>query len=261
MRKGYADGPFGQVHWRATGRGHRPDLVCLHPAPFSGLAFATIMPLLAQDRRVIAPDFPGHGGSDAHRVDPSISDYAGAISALVDAISVGGPVDLMGFHTGCLVAIETALLYPEKVRRLALVDVPAYGAAQRGEYLRSAAQSFDITPDMACLAPAWDRGMTKRIESQGIERSWEMFVETLRHGRAMNAAFHASFSYDVEACLPRIAHPATVLASGGMLLEPSRRAATMIPGAKLVERLDITRAVLDEAAETVAAEILEFLNA
>lgn len=210
---------------------------------------------------MIAPDYPGHGGSDAHRADPSVADYAAAISALVDAASAGGPVDLMGFHMGCLVAIEMGLLFPDKVRRIALVDVPAYDAAQREEYLQSAARRYEITPDMACLAPAWDRGITKRIESQGMERSWEMFVETLRHGSAMNGAFHAGFSYDVESRLPQLTHPTMVLASGGMLLEPSRRTANMIPGAKLVERLDISRAVLDEAAETVAAEILEFLDA
>jgi pimeloyl-ACP methyl ester carboxylesterase len=261
MRKGYSDGPFGQIHWRATGSGDHPDLICLHPAPFSGLAFASIMPFLAKDRRVFAPDFPGHGGSDAYKADPSIADYAAAISALVDAISAGGPVDLMGFHTGCLVAVETALLFPEKVRRLALVDVPAYDATQRAEYLQSAAQPYEISPDIACLAPAWERGITKRIESQGMERSWEMFVETLRHGSAMNAGFHAGFGYDVEGRLPLLKHITMVLASGSMLLEQSRRAAAMIPGCKLIERLDVSRAVLDEAAETVANEILEFLDA
>lgn len=261
MHKGYSDGPFGQIHWRATGSGDRADLFCLHPAPFSGLAFTNIMPFLAKGRRVIAPDFPGHGGSDAYKADPSIADYAAAISALVDTMSKAGPIDLIGFHTGCLVAVETALLFPHKVRRLALVDVPAYDAAKRAEFLQSVAQAYEITPDMECLGPAWDRGIKKRIESQGMERSWDMFVETLRHGSAMNAAFHAGFSYDVEDRLPRLTHPAMVLASGSMLLEPSRRAATMMSQAQLLERLDITRAVLDEAAETLSADILQFLDA
>ncbi len=113
---------------------------------------------------------------------------------------------------------------------------------------------------MACLAPAWDRGITKRIESQGIERSWEMFVETLRHGRLMNAGFYADFSYDVEGRLPRVTHATAVIASQSMLLELSRRAAWLIPGAALIERLDITRAVLDEAAGKTAAQVLEYLN-
>ena len=96
IRKGYADGQFGQVHWRALGQGARPDLVCIHPAPFTGVAFSTIMPHLARDRRVIAPDYPGYGGSDPHRPDPSV-----------------------------LMAIEVSLTHPDKVRRIALIDVPA----------------------------------------------------------------------------------------------------------------------------------------
>ena len=261
MRKGYSDGPFGQVHWQATGSGNQPDLICLHPAPFTGVAFSTIMPHLAQDRRVFAPDFPGHGGSDPFRTDPSIADYAAAMAAVIDAVSAGGPVDLMGFHTGCLVAIELSLAYPDKVRRLAVVDVPAYTAEERAKYLVMTAKPYEIGPDMACLVPAWDRGITKRIESQGIDRSWEMFVETLRHGRQMNAAFHAGFTYDVEGQLPKITHPTAVVASQSMLLEASRRAAQLIPAAKLIERLDITRAVLDEAADKTAHEVLGFLNA
>ncbi len=257
MRKGYSDGPFGQVHWQMMGNG--PGLFCFAPAPFTGLAFNSIMPFLAADRRVIAPDYPGYGGSDRFRPDPSVADYAAAMSAVIADLS-DGPVDLMGFHTGCLVAVETALSIPEKIRRLVLMDVPAYSPEARAKYLTTTATPYEIGPDIECLAPAWDRGITKRIESQGIDRSWEMFVETLRNGREMNAAFHAGFTYDVEGQLAKINRPTMVFASQSMLLEPSRRAAQLIQGAKLVERLDITRAVLDEAAEETATHVLEYLN-
>jgi pimeloyl-ACP methyl ester carboxylesterase len=261
MRKGYADGPFGQIHWRATGEGPDPDLICLHPAPFSGVAFTQIMPHLAQNRRVFAPDYPGHGGSDPFRHDPSIANYAAAISALIEQVSGGGPADLMGFHTGCLIAAEMSVAYQDKVRRIALIDVPAYPQEERAALQADSAMPFEIGPDMACLALAWERGISRRVDSQGMDRSWEMFVETLRHGRGMNAAFHAGFSYDVEGRFGAVGHDALVLASQSMLLEPSRRAAKLIRTAQLVERLDITRAVLDEAATITAAEVLGFLNA
>jgi pimeloyl-ACP methyl ester carboxylesterase len=73
MRKGYTDGPFGQIHWRmmdAVGEATMPDLYCLHPSPFSGLAYTNVMPMLAQNRRVIAPDYPGYGGSDPFKAHP-----------------------------------------------------------------------------------------------------------------------------------------------------------------------------------------------
>ena len=260
VTRGYTDGPFGQVHWRSCGEsGAAPDLVCLHPAPFSGLAFTTIMPFLAQDRRVIAPDFPGHGGSDPHRLDASIADYAEAMSAVIAALAPGRPVDLFGFHTGCLVACEMAVRSPERVRHLALVDVPAFDEQTREEHLAQSCAPPGFTEELVSLAPAWERGITRRVESQGMERSFAMFVEQLRHGEAMNAGFHAGFTYPVERRLPQVSRPTTIIATQSMLLEASRRAAQLIPTAKLSERLDVTRAVLDEAAETIASEVLASL--
>jgi len=260
VSKGYCDGPYGQVHWRMCGeRGSAPDLICLHPAPFSGLAFTTIMPFLALDRRVIAPDFPGHGGSNPHCMDASVEDYAKAIASVIAALSPDRPVDLLGFHTGCLVACELALSAPQSVRNLVLVDVPAFDADTRSSYLASSAEPPGFTPDMSSLARAWERGIIKRIESQGMARSFEMFVEQLRHGEAMNTAFYAGFTYPVEERLQAVQHKATVIATQSMLLDATRRAASLIPQAKLVERLDIKRAVLDEAAEETAEQVLSSL--
>ncbi|WP_108812010.1 alpha/beta fold hydrolase [Sphingorhabdus sp. Alg231-15] len=263
IRKGYSDGPFGQVHWRMLepkGPLTRPDLYCLHPAPFSGLAFTTIMPHLAQDRRVFAPDYPGHGGSDAFKEEPTIEEYAAAITAVVDEQSGDGPVDLMGFHTGNLVAAELALAEPKKIGRLALVDVPAFDVETSAKFRTASAKPFEITPDLACLEGPWDRGMTKRIESQTLDRSFEMFTEQLRPGRLMNKAFHAAFSYNVEGKLPTITHETLILASQSGLLTATRHAAEIMPSATFIERLDIKRAVLDEAADLTAEEVLNFLD-
>ncbi len=260
IRRGYSDGPFGQVHWRLCGaRTNEPDLVCLHPAPFSGLAFTSIMPFLAAHHRVIAPDFPGHGGSDPHRPDASVDDYAMAMVSVIRDLSPERPVDVIGFHTGCLVACELSLLAPAAVRSLVLIDAPAFDQEARRDHLVASAAPPGFSEDMASLVPAWERGITRRIETNGLDRSFAMFVEQLRHGEAMNAGFHAGFSYPVEERLAAVSHPTTVIATQSMLLEPSRRAASLIPGARLVERLDITRAVLDEAAEVMAQEVLASL--
>jgi len=141
-----------------------------------------------------------------------------------------------------------------------MIDVPAFDAEMRAKLIKSAGSEFEITPELSCLDGAWELGMTKRIESQGLDRSFEMFAEQLRHGRGRNAAFHAGCSYDVEDRLAKVTHPTTIIASQSGLLETTRRAATLIPHAHLIERLDIKRAVLDEAAETTAASILEALE-
>ncbi len=126
MRKGYSNGPFDQIYWRMSEPVHvpsKPDLYCLHPALFSGLAFTAIMPHLAEGRRVIAPDYPGHGGSDIFKSQPAILEYAEAMLALTAELSQNIPVDVMGFRTGNLVAVEMSLAAPTSIGKLALPDV------------------------------------------------------------------------------------------------------------------------------------------
>lgn len=262
IRKGYTDGPFGQIHWRMLvpeAAGSQPDLYCFQPAPFSGLAWTGIMPHLAKGRRVIAPDFPGYGGSDGAKAEPSITEYAQAMQAVVRDLSGEQAVDLTGFHTGTLVAGEMALTEAGQVRRLALVDIPAFDAETSAKYLAGAAQPLEISEDLSCLEKPW-KVLTSRLESQSADRAFEMFVEQLRPGRLMNSAFHAAFTYDARTRLPKITQPVLTLASQSGLLEPTRWAGENISSATHVERLDITRAVLDEAAEITASEILNFLD-
>lgn len=258
---GYADGPKGQLHYRMVGEaGNAPPLICLHPAPFSGLAFTQIMPLLAEDRLVIAPDYPGHGGSHAFKTDAQISDYAEAMAALIPPLCGGASVDLFGFHTGCLVAAEMALMDAVGVGRLVLCDVPAFEPSARAQLLQANAAPPGFTSDLESLTPAWERGITRRIASQGMERSLSMFVEQLRHGEAMNAGFYAGFSYPLEERFASLGAYTTVIASKSGLLEATRRAALLIPNAKLIERLDITRAVLDETASLTASAVVDALR-
>lgn len=261
IRKAYADGPFGQIHYRLSGTlDASHHVVCLHPAPFSGLAFTQLMPHFPDDWCVIAPDFPGHGGSEAFRTNATIDDYAAAMLAMVESFNTGAHIDLIGFHTGCLVACEMAIREPAQFEQLVLIDTPAFDPETRAEHLAQVARPPGFTAEIESLQAAWERGISRRIASQGMERSFEMFVEQLRHGEAMNAGFHAGFTYPVEERLAAVTVPTTIIATHSSLTEASRRATSLIPGARLVERLDINRAVLDEAAGPMAAEIRNILE-
>ena len=123
VHKRYVDTSFGQIHARvvaAAGEESQPPLLCLHPAPASGLYFATAFPYLNAHRRIIAPDYPGYGGSDPLDEPPGIDDYAKAMLEVLDAMETADAVDVLGFHTGCLVAAELAIDQPDRIRRAAL---------------------------------------------------------------------------------------------------------------------------------------------
>ena len=263
MRKAYQDGPFGQVHYRISApekHAMQPDLYCLHPAPYSGIAYLGLVPHLSDERRVIAPDYPGYGGSDAHTLTPSVDEYADAMMAVIDAVSGETPVDLLGFHTGCLVGAELARRMPARVRKLCLIDAPAFPPERSAELAQGFKTPVELSGDINCLERAWKMGVLSRLETQPIERAFEMFSETIRSGKAMNAAFYAAFTYPWAERLPEVKADTHVIATQSQLLDGSRLVAEMIAGASLHERLDVKRSVLDDAAETIGADINTYLR-
>ncbi|MEM7639080.1 MAG: alpha/beta fold hydrolase [Pseudomonadota bacterium] len=262
IRKGYSDGPEGQIHWRMatpSGDAQQADLYCFSPAPFGSIAYATLLPHLARDRRVIAPDYPGQAGSDGGSPHTSIEAYAASMLAVIADLSGEGPVDVLGFHSGCLVAAEVKRQAPEAINHVIMVDAPAFDPETRAKYLPMVGKPFELSPDLESLAKAWDMAVTKRLETQPLAHSLAMFADTVGNGPRMNATFHAAFTYDVETSLSSLNANATIIATQSSLLDPSRRAADMIPDCKLVELLEISRSVLDENAETTAAAILSSL--
>lgn len=67
VKRQVIDGRYGQLHLRVAGREHedkKPAVLCLHMMPKSSRGFARLIPELAKDRLVIAPDYPGYGESD-----------------------------------------------------------------------------------------------------------------------------------------------------------------------------------------------------
>lgn len=257
-RKGYSDGPEGQLHWRMMANTDKPqksDLYCFSPAPFGSIAFTAILPHLAQDRRVIAPDYPGQAGSDGDNITPSIEGYATSMRAVIDDLSQDRPVDILGFHSGCLVAAELNRNMPERIGHTVLIDVPAFDPDTRAKYLAMVGHPFGISPELDCVAGAWDMAVKKRLETQTLAHGFALFADTVGNGPRINATFHAAFTYAVEANLATMRGPVTIIASQSPLLEPSRRAADLVRHSRLIEMLDVKRSVLDEHAEVTARKV------
>ena len=264
LRKGYSDGPEGQVHWcMATpdGAASAGDIYCFSPAPFSSIAYADLLPHLAKDHRIIAPDYPGQGGSDGGSSTPSIASYAASMLAVIEDLSADRPVTVLGFHSGCLVAAELQAVAPARIDHAVFIDVPAFDPDTRAKFLPMVGQPFEPSASIEALAKAWDMAVTKRLQRQSIEDCYAMFADTVGNGPRMNATFHAAFTYEVEARFSAVQGRTTILATQSSLLESSRRAAQLIEGATLVERLDIEGSVLNANAARTAEAILTALNA
>ena len=78
------------------------------------------IPVLGQERRVIAPDLPGNGLSGklpAHNLES----YAEFVINFLDVLGLE-QVDLMGHSMGGMIGIAAATKHPERFRKLVLVD-------------------------------------------------------------------------------------------------------------------------------------------
>ncbi|WP_258052975.1 alpha/beta fold hydrolase [Streptomyces sp. Ru73] len=110
--------------YRYAGRG--PALVLIHGIGDSSATWAGVLPALARNYTVIAPDLLGHGASDKPRADYSVAAYANGIRDLLGVLGIDRAT-LIGHSLGGGVAMQFAYQFPERTERLVLVSAGGVG--------------------------------------------------------------------------------------------------------------------------------------
>jgi pimeloyl-ACP methyl ester carboxylesterase len=112
------------VAFRRAGQG--PAVLLIHGIAGSSRTWDEVLPLLARDHTVIAPDLVGHGASAKPPGDYSLGAHA---SALRDLLSVLGieRVTVVGQSFGGGVAMQFSYQFPENCDRLVLVGSGGLG--------------------------------------------------------------------------------------------------------------------------------------
>lgn len=116
------------IHYRAAGPENAPAILLLHGFPTSSHMFRDLIPVLAEKYRVIAPDYPGFGYSDA----PELAkfDYSfGALASLIDKFNA--KVGLKSYviymqDYGGPVGFRLAVAHPEQVRGIVVQNATAF---------------------------------------------------------------------------------------------------------------------------------------
>jgi pimeloyl-ACP methyl ester carboxylesterase len=107
----------------------QPTLVHVHGFGISGRYLLPTADLLAKEYRTFVPNLPGYGRS-IHPVNVlSIPELADAMVEFFDTVGIERAT-LIGNSMGCIIAIETARIAPERVAGLVLVS-PAGGDYNR----------------------------------------------------------------------------------------------------------------------------------
>jgi lipase len=105
--------------WRA---GEGPDpVVCLHGITAQHRAFNAVARYLETSHGLVGVDLRGRGDSDKPELGYSLEAHAADVVRVLDHLGLRNAV-LAGHSMGGFVALKTALMFPERVRAIVLLD-------------------------------------------------------------------------------------------------------------------------------------------
>ncbi len=225
----------GQVHvWGCDEHAGVP-LLFLHMSPRSGRMYRQVMELL--DRPVAAPDRLGFGFSDPFDGVPTIEGYARATLQVVDGLG-WDRFDVIGTHTGSVEAVEIATLAPDRVRRVGLVAIPDYTAAEVEERLRGVASPRPAPAlDGSHLVSAWQRRASLRGERADADFLQALFVDEMLCAGGAHLAYQAVLAYPTRRRIASLRPPLIVFAPVDDLAVQTERALSFVPAGTAVVRL------------------------
>jgi pimeloyl-ACP methyl ester carboxylesterase len=254
-----------------TDRGAGEPVVLLHGIPTWSYLYHDVIPLIATECRVLAPDFLGHGYSDRRdRFDRSLTAQAAMILRFLDALEIDRAT-IVGHDTGGGVALILGIEHPDRVRRLVLSNVVAYDSWPIGDMValgnpewrdRPAAEIADFVASGLPDGLHKPKRLTESFRA-GIVAPYsddEGKISLIRNASALNTN-HTMALVDrhQEITAPTLVlwgihDPWQTLADGESL-------AREIPDARLVTVEDASHWLQQDAPETFAKEVLGFIRA
>ena len=118
------------IFYREAGPRDAPAILLLHGFPSSSRMYETLMPLLAQNYRLIAPDYPGFGHSSAPSPDAfryTFDHLAEVMMRFADALELKRYTLVMQDYGGP-VGFRLALSNPERIEALVVQNAVAHEA-------------------------------------------------------------------------------------------------------------------------------------
>ncbi|MEZ5565054.1 MAG: alpha/beta fold hydrolase [Gammaproteobacteria bacterium] len=264
FRKGYADGPDGQVHFLDTGRGSgATTLVLLHQTPCHLGMFSAVYPLLAAAGiRAIGIDTPGYGQSAPTAETPTIDGYASAVLAVLDHLAVPATI-VLGHHTGASIAAELAVKAPARVSRVILNGPPLFTAEERSAYLQAiaAAPRPELKADGSHLQAIWDRRAHFTPGWTNVAAMHKGVVMMLSVESRERSGYSAAFSHDIGVPLQAITQPGLILTNtGDDLYVAACRARDRRPDFGFVALEGGTHDIVDEQPAAWAAAVVTYCS-
>ena len=153
----------GGLSWHVQEMGQGPTLLLLHGTGASTHSWRDLLPLLARDFHVVAPDLPGHGFTEAPERDRlSLPAMARGLTALLGKLGVE-PEGIVGHSAGAAIAMQmvlTGAVAPSCLISLNGALLPFKGVAS--QLFPSVARLLVLNPLVPRLF-AWRAGSTEAV--------------------------------------------------------------------------------------------------
>lgn len=266
ITRGYADGPFGQVHYQdvSPAEPNGLPLILLHQAPMTLRQFDSVLePLANRGIRSISIDTPGFGQSAPPDFVPTVEDYATAIPAVLDHLGLD-IVDLLGHHTGAMICTEVALQFPERINNLIINGPFPMTDEERAGFLarnKTGEQDFVHEHDGSHVQNSFMgryRMYGEGVDPKLITRyTAEKFIGLgpFWYGH------HAAFQYNHNEALPKITHRTLLLTNtGDQIYENAKWANKMRPDLDFIALQGGGVDVVDQMPEEWSDAVVGFLR-
>ena len=233
-----------------------PPVLCLHGIGGDRTSFADQLGQLGE-RRVIAWNMPGYGGSDP-MVQMDFAALSGAVIALLDELGIED-VHLVGQSIGGMIAQEVAIRVPTRVASLGLIaTTPAFGGRDdsfKQAFVTARLGPLDAGVDMATMA---EQAIPAIIGPSASADMRQIAVEAM--GRIDETAFRQVISclvtFNRRADQHRITQPCCLIAGSHDTNSPARIMAKMADGLA-----NATFHIVDQAGHLVNSESPDIVNA
>lgn len=246
-----------------------PDLadatpfLMLHGVGSSSLSWDELSKNL-DGRRIVAPDYRGHGLSDAPTPPYVADDFIADALRLMDELGLE-KVILVGFSIGATFAARMAVDVPERLERVVLVSSIAGRTPEQRARAEARAALIRETPPSETASGSAVRWFSPKFREERPDLV-DLEVQVVSANR--HAPYAASYQVLVEndpiGFVDQITIPTLIITGEndeGSTPDMSRALHERIKGSRLVIEPDVKHYIQIEKAARLAAEILDFVGA
>ncbi|VDC20264.1 alpha/beta fold hydrolase [Pseudogemmobacter humi] len=241
--------------------GNGPDLILIHGIGATRQVWDGVIGRLAPHFRCIAYDLPGHGVSEIPARPLSLDDLVADLAALQEHLGIAS-VHLAGHSLGGMIGPAYALRYPERVRSLGLISTAAFRSDEDRAKVRAVIDGMrarSVAADLGVLTARWFTDAFALRHPEVIAQRRQQVLDT--DPEVFLNVFDIYAGTEMAPWLNRVSAPALVLTGaedGGCNPHLNRQIAAALPDARLCIVPQVKHAILLEAPERVAEELLTF---